>query len=46
MVEPATGETFTEEDLKDMEQESDRIKLELNRVADPVERSNIVRNLI
>ena len=39
MVEPETGESFTEEDLNDMEQERDRIKLELNRVADPGERS-------
>ena len=39
MVEPETGESFTEEDLKDMEQERDRIKLEINRVADSGERS-------
>jgi len=38
-VEPETGEFFTELDLKDMEQERDRIKLEINRVVDPEERS-------
>ena len=38
-IEPETGEQFTEEDLKDMEQERDRIKLEINRVAPPGERS-------
>ena len=38
-IEPETGEQFTEQDLKDMEQERDRIKLEINRVVDPEERS-------
>ena len=46
MGKPETGETLTEEDLKDMGQGRSRIKLGLNRVADPNERSNIVGNLI
>ena len=38
-VEPETGEFYTEEDLEEVRQDRDRIKLEIARVADPRERS-------
>ena len=37
MIEPETGEPFTEKDLKEMELDRDRIKLEISRVVDPNE---------
>ena len=38
-AEPETGEFLTEEDLEEVRQDRDRIKLEIARVADPRERS-------
>ena len=39
-AEPETGEFLTEEDLEEVRQDRDRIKLEIARVADPRERSD------
>ena len=38
--EPETGEPLTKEDLEEVRQDRDRIKLEIARVADPRERSD------
>ena len=39
-AEPETGEFLTEEDLEEVRQDRDRIKLEIARIADPRERSD------